>query len=313
MDLSRNVRIRPLQEDDASEVVRLYDAASHRDAGMGPISHTQWTSFIGRPHNHGGRDFRIAVRDDKIVGLAESSLRDQNGQRVRFFKLLVEPSMRCQRIGTALIAELLSLDTLADDLSFQALVANQWTDGIAFLEAFGFCHIESELSMRCSTLVRLQQTLDVGIVVEQTLTPAVYAENVARIHNTAFATDVAFRAYSSDEMAKILDEDEQELWIIRDAAAVLGYCRLEREPGQTWLEEIAIDPAYHGRGLGRLLVYQALQRMEIDREHPVCLNVSSINRSALSLYQRLGFVISNEKLRYSARQVDLKERVQTKS
>ncbi len=51
------------------------------------------------------------------------------------------------------------------------------------------------------------------------------------------------------------------------------------------LEALFVDPAQHGRGLGRRLVEQAL------REHPhLCTDVNAQNPQALAFYTRLGFV-----------------------
>jgi mycothiol synthase len=307
-----DLRIRPLQDGDIGAVVTLYDDATTRDANIGPITNEQWTSFVRRPQNHHGRDFRVALHDGQLVGLAESSPRDQDGQRVRFFKLLVQPSKRRQGIGTALLAELLALDAPADDLSFQAVAASAWTDGIAFLEASGFSHIESEISMSCSSLRASTQSPTIKVSVERVETPALYAEVVARIHNAAFATDVAFRAYHASEMADLLAGDGQELWIISDVSRVVGYCRFESEPKQIWLEEIAIDPSDQGKGLGTALAYRALQTIGVDQGRAASLSVSSVNRAALAMYQQLGFIIRNEKRRYSAQQMNLNARIREK-
>ncbi|NTI41386.1 GNAT family N-acetyltransferase [Rhizobium rhizogenes] len=303
--------IRALRVDDTEAVVRLYEAASARDANIGPITSAQWASFMQRPHNRGGQDFRVAVQDDQLVGLAESSLRDQGSHSVRFFKLVVDPSMRRQGIATALLRELLALNAVGDAISFQTLAASDWGDGIAFLEGLGFSHIESEITMRCSALKHLALALPNGLVIERSDHPPHVADDVARLHNVAFASDVAFRTYSVTEMKHILSEENQELWIVRVRSHVLGYCRIEREPKLTWLEQIAIDPRHQGQGLGIALAFQALQAIGIDEERPAGLNVSSVNEKACAMYQKLGFVVRREMRRYSLPQFDLIERIAT--
>lgn len=310
--MNSDFRIRPLRDSDTDAIVRLYDDAATRDAGIGPITNDQWTKFISRAQNHDGRDFRVVLHNEQLVGLAESSLRDQDGKRVRFLKLLVQPPMRRQGIGTALLVELLSLDTPADDLSFQAVAASKWVDGIAFLEASGFSYIESEISMSCSSLRTNAESPSIGVSVERVETPALYGDMIARIHNAAFASDVAFRAYRASEMADLLAEEEQELWIVRDASRVVGYCRFESDPKQIWLEEIAIAPSDQGKGFGTARAHRALQTIGIDQERPAGLSVSSVNRAALAMYQQLGFAIRNEKRRYSAQQANLNARISRK-
>jgi mycothiol synthase len=290
-DLRPDFRIRPLLEGDTDAIVRLYDAASARDAKIGPIAPAQWTSFIGSPQNQDGQDFRVVLHNGRLVGLAESSLRDQNGRKVRFFKLLVEPSMCRQGVGSALLRELFALNAPDDSLSFQTLAASKWTDGIAFLEELGFSRIESEINMRCSSMTTPARSPPGGVSIEQAETPPIHAEVVARIHNEALAADAAFRAYSASEMAELLAEQGQELWLIKDGSRIVGYCRLEREPKLIWLEEIGIDPSLQGQGLGTALAHHVLRTIAIDGERPAGLNVSSVNRAARSMYHRLGFVM----------------------
>ncbi|MFK0165870.1 GNAT family N-acetyltransferase [Rhizobium sp. NPDC090279] len=297
--------IRSLRPGDTDAIVNLYDAASARDTNIGPITAAQWTDFVQRPHNQGGQDFRVAVQDNQLIGLAESSLRDQDGRQVRFFKLVIDPSRRRQGVGTALLKELLALNAPDSAVSFQTLAASDWPDGLAFLERLGFLHIESEITMRCSSLSAQAPALSDGIVVERSATPLYLATDVARLHNAAFASDVAFRSYSVAEMEQILAEKGQVLWVVRDRYRILGYCRMECEPGLIWLEQIAIDPNHQSRGLGMALAYGALQAAGVDRGRPAGLNVSSVNGTARSMYQKLGFAIRREVRRYSLSQLDL--------
>jgi len=103
-------------------------------------------------HNRDGRDFRVALCGEKLVGRAESSLKEQSGRQVRLFKLVIEPSMRRRAISSALLEELLTLDAPDDNLTFQSLASLDWATGLAFLNASGFLHIESKLSFRCMSL-----------------------------------------------------------------------------------------------------------------------------------------------------------------
>lgn len=307
--LLAKLQVRPLEADDTHAVVQLYKAASARDANIGPITAAQWSGFVQRPQNHGGMDFRVILHDDRLVGLAESSLRDQNGQRVRFFKLVVEPLMRRQGVGTALLRELLSLAAPDEHLSFQTLANNDWHDGIAFLEGYGFSHIESEISMRCSSLTVIEPQMPAEVSIEQCARPVGLAEDVARLHNAAFASDVSFRPYTATEMAALLAEEGQKLWIVREAADILGYCQLHCDPQSIWLEQIAIDPVQHGHGLGMALAYAALKGADLREDHAAGLNVSSANGAARSMYKKLGFIPRRETRRYSARQMDLNNRL----
>lgn len=300
-----NFHIRPLETADTEAIVALYNKASERDPNIGPITTAQWVDFVQRPHNRGGCDFRVALRGGQLVGLAESSLRDQGDQFVRFFKLVVEPPVRRQGLGTLLLEQVLALDAPAPNLYFQTLASGDWRDGIAFLEARGFTHIESEIGMRCKALAELSPALPTGVFVERCPSPVLMAAEVANLLNAAFAADVAFRRYAEAEIATILALEGQELWLVRTDRDILGCCRLELETTFVWLEQIAIRPSDQGRGLGQALAYHALKSADIGSERVAGLNVASVNASAQAVYAKLGFTAQRETRRYGIRQLEL--------
>ena len=298
------IPIRPLRDDDTDGIVALYERAAVAEARIGPVPHAAWRRFVKLPHNQNGRDFRVARRGADLVGLAESSLKEQDGRQIRFFKLVVEPTMRRQGVGSALLKALLALDEPSETLSLQSLAARDWTAGLAFLENLGFSHIESEISLLCFSLPPPRVAHLAGISLERVANPPAYAEDVARIHNAAFASDVAFRKYTATEMADLLAEDV--LWVARNESRIVGFCRLESEQDLTWLEVLAVDPDHQGRGLGATLAYRALQAAGLGQDRPAGLNVSSANLAALSVYKRLGFEPRREMCRFSADHHDLK-------
>jgi GNAT superfamily N-acetyltransferase len=120
-----------------------------------------WERFVRSPQNRNELDFCVALRDARLVGLAESSHRDQGDRSVRYCKLVVDPEFRRQGIGTAaLLADLLEIDREDPEISFQATASTEWS-GLAFLAKFGFAHIESEIGMRRSRLgVRPEEMAD---------------------------------------------------------------------------------------------------------------------------------------------------------
>ena len=72
----------------------------------------------------------------------------------------------------------------------------------------------------------------------------------------------------------------------------VGAVRVERdntEPGAASIDCVAVHPAYRGRGLGRLLIRQALSVAHRQGLHPVGLGVSATNESAIRLYVGQGF------------------------
>ncbi len=79
------------------------------------------------------------------------------------------------------------------------------------------------------------------------------------------------------------------LWV--DGRPV-GTASVERddEPGAAAIGGVTVHPAYRGRGLGRLLIRQALKVAADAGLHPVYLSVSANNEAAIRLYVSEGFV-----------------------
>jgi mycothiol synthase len=291
--------LRRLEDADAEAVVALYATAGSVEPGLGPVPLADWQRFTKLPQNNGCQDFRVAERGAQLIGLAESSLRDQGHQKVRFFKLVVDPATRRQGVATALLDNLLAIENSAENLSLQTLVSSRWDSGIAFMSALGFTHLESEITMRCECLVQPPTRASrEGVAFEKASDNGRYADDVARIHNAAYASDVSFRRFSPEEMKRTLDGDD--LWIALEGKNVIGFCHLQPEADIVWLESIAIEPTSHNRGLGSELIYRALLSNNARPDHPGLLNVSSKNASAIAVYRRLGFVPRHETLRFSA-------------
>ena len=175
---------------------------------------------------------------------------------------------------------------------------------MAFVSAFGFVHLESEIGMKCVEPLQPARTLAAArATIEQVSDVTACAAEVARIHNAAYASDAAFRLYSPEEMAQVLTETE--VWIASEDGQMSGYCLTEPERNSMWIESVAVDPARQGRGLGQLLVYRVLSAHDVSVEHPCWLNVSSRNAPALKIYRRLGFRPQHETCRFSATRGDL--------
>ncbi|MBR0798626.1 GNAT family N-acetyltransferase [Bradyrhizobium jicamae] len=298
-----SITIRPLRETDADAVVALYSKAATVEPRLGPITLPQWGQFLKLPQNRGGRDFRVAERNGRLVGLAESSLRDHGGHHCRFLKIVVVPEARRRGTALALFDDVLAIDA-GDDLAIQTLVSPDWPAGMAFVSAFGFARIESEIGMKCVEPLQPARTLAAARAsIERAGDVTACAAEIAHIHNTAYASDAAFRLYSPEEMAQLLTESE--VWIASEDGQVSGFCLTEPEQNSMWIESVAVDPARQGRGLGQVLVYHVLTAHEVSVEHPCWLNVSSRNPAALKIYRRLGFRPQHETCRFSATRGEL--------
>jgi len=82
------------------------------------------------------------------------------------------------------------------------------------------------------------------------------------------------------------------LLILTDGDMPAGYFfgRAEPESGEAYVDLVGVDPAFHGRGLGRRLMLAGLSRLRaMPNLHQVNLTVEAGNLPAMRLYESLGF------------------------
>jgi ribosomal protein S18 acetylase RimI-like enzyme len=77
--------------------------------------------------------------------------------------------------------------------------------------------------------------------------------------------------------------------VICCAADDIGFLDVMAQPDAIILQNIEIDPDYHGRGIGTELIRRVLTDAD-NNGIPVRLQVLKVNSRARDLYERLGFV-----------------------
>jgi len=76
-----------------------------------------------------------------------------------------------------------------------------------------------------------------------------------------------------------------DVWVSEEDGAIVGMCALEDCHDRWNLEHVWVDPAWHGRGVGRALVLHALE--EARRRHDGVVELLS-DPFASGFYERLG-------------------------
>lgn len=108
---------------------------------------------------------------------------------------------------------------------------------------------------------------------------------VSRIEAASFTMP-----WSREAFERLLT-DPHSLYLVAEAEGqVVGCCGVTDILGEGDINNVAVDPVYRGRGIGRLMLTQLLlQGRELGiREFTLEVRVS--NASAIHIYEELGFV-----------------------
>ncbi|PIR74171.1 MAG: hypothetical protein COU35_03885 [Candidatus Magasanikbacteria bacterium CG10_big_fil_rev_8_21_14_0_10_47_10] len=74
-------------------------------------------------------------------------------------------------------------------------------------------------------------------------------------------------------------------YVMRTAAEVIGYCRYDVDNDGSYVLSIALDPAYHGQGVGSRLLGETLAMMQKGAEiHAIVSRTNSGSQRLLSKY-----------------------------
>lgn len=81
-------------------------------------------------------------------------------------------------------------------------------------------------------------------------------------------------------------------------APVAGFCAFWKVVDQIHINNLAIHPAFRGKGLGILLLQRVLQEADALGAPHATLEVRRSNEAALRLYQRAGFTLAGVRTSY---------------
>lgn len=125
------------------------------------------------------------------------------------------------------------------------------------------------------------------------------AETCARLMAASEPWITLGRGYEAS--LRVVQDPSREVYLAREADEIVGFviiCMTGAFVG--YIQTICIDPARRGQGLGSRLV--AFAEARILRESPnVFMCVSSFNRDAQRLYQKLGYQVIGELTDYIVR------------
>ena len=96
-----------------------------------------------------------------------------------------------------------------------------------------------------------------------------------------------FRAALRTDTILVAEADGQLVGYVKFGEAEIP--EVDAEPGDGGLHRVYVEAAQHGRGIGRELVHAALSHPRLQAAPRVYLQVWEENRTAVGLYESLGF------------------------
>ena len=118
-------------------------------------------------------------------------------------------------------------------------------------------------------------------------------ETFRQLANRAFRESPNGATMTEEDVEQVLKELQHPDFVAlyhREGEPV-GYYQLSLDPhGVGWIEAIGVDPAHHGRGIGRVVLNRGIEVLS-EKVSTIKLKVASSNPAALRLYEKRGFIL----------------------
>ncbi|MDX9893239.1 MAG: GNAT family N-acetyltransferase [Patescibacteria group bacterium] len=82
-------------------------------------------------------------------------------------------------------------------------------------------------------------------------------------------------------------------YVLANNNQIIGYCRFDYDPDKNYyVVSIAVDPEFHSRGLGGILLAQSLK--EFGGRGAVLAQIKKLNIPSIKLFEKNGFVLDHQ-------------------
>lgn len=106
------------------------------------------------------------------------------------------------------------------------------------------------------------------------------------------------KAYNTEQLTSELLNQQSEFYFVFNGNDLAGYLKININEAQSEtngedaleIERIYVLPQFKGKGLGKILIQQAVGRAQFHRKTNIWLGVWEHNQAALVFYKKLGFV-----------------------
>jgi len=119
-----------------------------------------------------------------------------------------------------------------------------------------------------------------------------YIDNIAEISELCFSNIYKFDCYENAcNMLKLFKQGRVIVRLIKKGDEVVGFCNLRAWPGGGWIDLIAINPKFHNKGLGSLLLKDIKEKAKSTGYWKISLIVSEKEKPVISFYKKMNLLL----------------------
>ncbi len=271
----------------ASSVMQLI-ARAESASGFRPVSDQFWLDLTRTTDAF----VRVLIHDADVIAYAQAA---ENGDGTWSVELVVEPTTSDQIDTLARIA----LRAITEAVRNRGGTSMSW---LVFAPSVIHDQVADDFGLRPTRrLYQMTRSLPTGIafeVVTRPFVPGADDEAWLGVNQRAFAWNPEQGDWSLQSLQARMAEpwfDPSGFLVHEREGRLAGFCwtkvHAQREPHIGEIYVIAVDPDFHGLGLGRALTLAGLDHLAGRGITHGMLFVDADNTSAVSLYDALGFSV----------------------
>ncbi len=196
--------------------------------------------------------------------------------------LLVDPRHRRQGLSKCMLRAILPL--LGEKNINKLLFSTAKDIKQIWLEELGFSYDHSEYTMSRINNLPNEKRKETGLIYAASLADV---STLCRLDETCFPGSTAM----ASRFETLLQDNHYHLFVALQDKVIIGKVHLRWQKGESFLSDLAVFPAYQGRGWGQALLNYCINYSISLGNSKLTLDVETSNAKALNLYLREGFTI----------------------
>ncbi len=294
------IAIRAFTSADLEKTAHFLRRVNELDERVDGPEDDAFNAFVNLPSNRGGRWFVLAESAKGVAAVLLSGLYEvaDRDKPIRAFRIFVAPEHRGQGLGSRLLSRL-EMQNEGQKVIYRTVVSGDWPSGRGLLERRGFNRSQETLLLRRYGLPPEVPPLPPGFVIRDANIER-DGDVIASLYNLANRRSFGFAPISVSELRESLGAPGGRLLALDapNGQLVGSVQTLPYFGGVGVLHAIQVAPAFQRNGLGRFLLYTAINALAQQGFRTVELTVDRENREAIRLYDSSGFVDWRRDLTY---------------